>query len=255
MKSKYYRISELKNLLGEMTEVQILEFFEAETRAGALKLRDQQQKRFAQEKLLKEKYQDMLKYENKYPGKIIAGIDEVGRGPLAGPVVACAVVLNDTHHYYGLNDSKQMSKKKRAAIEAALLENVTYGIGIATVEEIDAINIYEAIKIAMRRAIDALPHEPDVLLIDAMKLGTGLIEESIIKGDATSISIAAASVIAKEYRDRLMAELAIQYPGYDFEHNAGYGTKKHLEGLEQFGVTPVHRKTFEPIKTMLKNKI
>lgn len=250
MKSNDYSIAQLKSLIQSIPESNLDKFFATETRTGALKIKNQQKKIYEKQKQLVEQYDEMLLYENKYPGKVIAGIDEVGRGPLAGPVVACAVILNENHAFYGLNDSKQMSKINRAKIEADLIENVTYAIGIATVEEIDAVNIYEATKIAMLRAIEGLPVTPDVLLIDAMKLQTGLIEESIIKGDSTSISIAAASVIAKQYRDRLMADLAEIYPGYDFENNAGYGTKKHLEGLATYGITLIHRKTFEPIKSM-----
>ncbi|TDM42190.1 ribonuclease HII [Macrococcoides goetzii] len=252
MKSNDYNIAQLKSMIQTMPESELDAFFENETRAGAIKIKTQQHKIYEREKQLIKQYDEMLLYEKKYPGKVIAGIDEVGRGPLAGPVVACAVILNENHAFYGLNDSKQMSKLNRAKVEAELLENVTYAIGIATVEEIDAINIYETTKIAMLRAIEALPVTPDVLLIDAMKLQTGLIEESIIKGDSTSISIAAASVIAKEYRDRLMVELAKTYPGYDFENNAGYGTKKHLDGIATYGITPIHRKTFEPIKSIVR---
>ncbi|TDM51043.1 ribonuclease HII [Macrococcoides goetzii] len=252
MKSNDYNIAQLKSMIQTMPESELDTFFENETRAGAIKIKTQRHKIYEKEKQLIKQYDEMLLYEKKYPGKVIAGIDEVGRGPLAGPVVACAVILNENHAFYGLNDSKQMSKLNRAKVEAELLENVTYAIGIATVEEIDAINIYETTKIAMLRAIEALPVTPDVLLIDAMKLQTGLIEESIIKGDSTSISIAAASVIAKEYRDRLMVELAKTYPGYDFENNAGYGTKKHLDGIATYGITPIHRKTFEPIKSIVR---
>lgn len=251
MKSNDYSIAQLKALIKSIPENELESFFESEIRAGALKLKTQQNNIYEKHQQLIEQYDEMLKYEKQYPGKVIAGIDEVGRGPLAGPVVACAVILNERHAYYGLNDSKQMSKLKRAKLESELLENVTYAIGIATVDEIDAVNIYEATKLAMIRAIKNLPITPEVLLIDAMKLQTGLIEESIIKGDTASISIAAASVIAKEYRDRLMADYALEYPGYDFEHNAGYGTKHHLEALNLSGVTPIHRKTFEPVKSML----
>lgn len=251
MKSNDYSIAQLTKLIQSIPVNELESFFESDIRAGALKLKAQQYRIYEKHQQLIEQYDKMLKYEKQYPGKVIAGIDEVGRGPLAGPVVACAVILNEQHAYYGLNDSKQMSKLKRAKIEAELLENVTYAIGIATVEEIDAVNIYEATKLAMIRAIKSLPITPEVLLIDAMKLDTGLIEETIIKGDATSISIAAASVIAKEYRDRLMADYALEYPGYDFEQNAGYGTKHHLKALDLSGVTPIHRKTFEPVKSMI----
>lgn len=251
MKSNDYSIAQLKALIQSIPENELESFFESEIRAGALKLKTQQNKIYEKHQQLIEQYDEMLKYEKQYPGKVIAGIDEVGRGPLAGPVVACAVILNERHAYYGLNDSKQMSKLNRAKLESELSENVTYAIGIATVDEIDAVNIYEATKLAMIRAIKNLPITPEVLLIDAMKLQTGLIEESIIKGDTASISIAAASVIAKEYRDRLMVDYALEYPGYDFENNAGYGTKKHLEGLVTYGITPIHRKTFEPIKSIV----
>ncbi|MGK0576336.1 ribonuclease HII [Macrococcus capreoli] len=254
MKSKDYRITLLKAVASELAVNELESFFEGESRAGALKIKMQCIKLFEKQQKRIDKYNEMLTYEKKYTGKIVAGVDEVGRGPLAGPVVACAVILDNAHAYYGLNDSKQMSKQQRARIEADLLERVTYAIGVATVEEIDTFNIYEATKMAMHRAINDLPVSPDVLLIDAMQLGTGLIEESIIKGDATSISIAAASVIAKEYRDRIMATYAETYPGYDFENNAGYGTPKHLEGLKRKGVTPIHRKTFEPIKSMCEMK-
>lgn len=254
MKSSDYSISQLKAIISNMDESSVEELFEQEARIGALKLKSQRLKQIDKEQILKQQYYKMLQYENKYSGKVIAGVDEVGRGPLAGPVVACAVILDASHAYYGLNDSKQMSKSARAQIESQLVEQVTYSIGTASVEEIDTMNIYEATKVAMLRAIESLPVSPDVLLIDAMKLNTGLIEESIIKGDANSVSIAAASVIAKEYRDQLMAAYALQYPGYDFEHNAGYGTKNHLTGINNKGITPIHRKSFEPIKSMVNQK-
>lgn len=206
---------------------------------------------------LHHKYIQMNQYEKQVldlnKDAVICGIDEVGRGPLAGPVVASAVILEQDHQYLGITDSKALSQAKRSYFEQEIYNRArSVGIGIATVEEIDELNIYEATKVAMQRAIDQLSVKPDHLLIDAMKLDNGIPQTSIIKGDLNSVSIAAASVIAKEYRDKLMSQYHIEYPGYDFDKNKGYGTKTHLEGLENYGITPIHRKTFEPIKSKVK---
>ena len=181
--------------------------------------------------------------------RMIAGIDEVGRGPLAGPVVAAAVILPEGMEDIGLDDSKKLSAKKREEIFEMIKEQaVAIGIGIVDAFTIDTINIYEASKVAMKRAIELLPEQPDYLLIDAMRLDTGIPEEGIIKGDAKSISIAAASIVAKEVRDQMMKDYEQLYPGYGFAQNAGYGTKTHIEGLEKLGPTPIHRMTFAPVK-------
>ncbi|MCD8818812.1 ribonuclease HII [Mammaliicoccus sciuri] len=206
---------------------------------------------------LHHKYIQMNQYEKQVldlnKDAVICGIDEVGRGPLAGPVVASAVILEQDHQYLGITDSKALSQAKRSYFEQEIYNRArSVGIGIATVEEIDELNIYEATKVAMQRAIDQLSVKPDHLLIDAMKLDNGIPQTFIIKGDLNSVSIAAASVIAKEYRDKLMSQYHIEYPGYDFDKNKGYGTKSHLEGLENYGITPIHRKTFEPIKSKVK---
>lgn len=203
------------------------------------------------------KYEKMNQYENRILSEnqdaLICGIDEVGRGPLAGPVVASAVILERGHHYLGITDSKALSQSKRSFFEQEIYNKaLSVGIGIATVEEIDELNIYEATKVAMQRAIDQLNYKPDHLLIDAMTLANDIPQTSIIKGDLNSVSIAAASVIAKEYRDKLMTEFNLEYPGYDFDKNKGYGTKTHLEGIETCGITPIHRKSFEPIKSKVK---
>lgn len=203
------------------------------------------------------KYEKMNQYENRILSEnqdaLICGIDEVGRGPLAGPVVASAVILERGHHYLGITDSKALSQSKRSFFEQEIYNKaLSVGIGIATVEEIDELNIYEATKVAMQRAIDQLNYKPDHLLIDAMRLSNDIPQTSIIKGDLNSVSIAAASVIAKEYRDKLMTEFNLEYPGYDFDKNKGYGTKTHLEGIETCGITPIHRKSFEPIKSKVK---
>lgn len=198
--------------------------------------------------------EQMLRYEKelyKAGYQAIAGIDEVGRGPLAGPVVAAAVILPPGCKIKGLNDSKKIPKKKHMAIYQAILDQaLAIGIGIMDNTVIDQVNIYEATKLAMKEALSKLSLKPDYLLIDAMKLDVEIPQESIIKGDANSLSIAAASIVAKVTRDKLMADYDKEFPGYDFAQNAGYGTKSHLQGLERNGVTPIHRKTFEPVKSM-----
>ena len=180
----------------------------------------------------------------------IAGIDEAGRGPLAGPVVAAAVVLPVRCRLSGIDDSKQLSEGERARLYAAILEHaVGMGIGSADVGEIDRLNILEATKLAMRRAIDQLAPPPDYLLIDAVTLpGIGIPERPIIKGDSLSLSIAAASIIAKVTRDRLMAEYHDMFPQYDFLSHKGYGTREHLQRLARHGPCSIHRRTFTPVQ-------
>ena len=196
----------------------------------------------------------MLAYEKELYAQgiqLIAGVDEVGRGPLAGPVVAAAVILPGNCKIPGLNDSKKIPKSKHYAIYQAVLDQaLSIGIGIKDNQVIDQVNIYEATKLAMLEAIQELDPRPQHLLIDAMKLDLPISQTSIIKGDANSLSIAAASIVAKVTRDQMMATYDQEYPGYDFAQNAGYGTSNHLEGLEKHGVTPIHRRSFEPIKSM-----
>ena len=198
--------------------------------------------------------EQMLRYEKelyKADYQAIAGIDEVGRGPLAGPVVAAAVILPPECKIKELNDSKKIPKKKHQEIYQAVLDKaLAVGVGLMNNEIIDQVNIYEATKLAMKEALSKLSLKPDYLLIDAMKLDVDIPQESIIKGDANSLSIAAASIVAKVTRDKLMADYDKKFPGYDFAKNAGYGTRSHLQGLERSGVTPIHRKTFEPVKSM-----
>ncbi|NOU10218.1 MAG: ribonuclease HII [Nitrospira sp.] len=179
----------------------------------------------------------------------IAGIDEAGRGPLAGPVVAAAVVLPVRCRLSGIDDSKQLSEGERARLYAAILEHaVGMGIGSADVGEIDRLNILEATKLAMRRAIDQLTPPPDYLLIDAVMLpGIGIPQRPIIKGDSLSFSIAAASIIAKVTRDRLMAAYHDMFPEYDFLSHKGYGTREHLQRLARHGPCSIHRRTFTPV--------
>lgn len=186
--------------------------------------------------------------------ELIAGIDEVGRGPLAGPVYAACVVLPEDFNVPGVNDSKKLSAKRREELSEIIKEQATaYGIGIADNKEIDEINILEATKNAMRRAIKACStmladkgkgDAPDMLLVDAVKLDAGLPCEAIIKGDEKCLCIAAASIVAKVARDSYMTEMDSVYPGYDFASNKGYGTAKHYEGLRTYGKSPIHRLTF-----------
>ena len=199
----------------------------------------------------------MLAYEKELYAQgieLIAGVDEVGRGPLAGPVVAAAVILPKACKIPGLNDSKKIPKSKHKEIYEAVLQNaVAIGIGIKDNQVIDQVNIYEATKLAMMEAIGQLEPQPQHLLIDAMRLDLHISQTSIIKGDANSLSIAAASIVAKVTRDQMMEEFDREYPGYDFAQNAGYGTSNHLAGLDQLGVTPIHRRSFEPVKSMCED--
>ena len=199
----------------------------------------------------------MLAYEKELYAQgidLIAGVDEVGRGPLAGPVVAAAVILPKACKIPGLNDSKKIPKSKHKEIYEAVLQNaIAIGIGIKDNQVIDQVNIYEATKLAMMEAIGQLEPQPQHLLIDAMKLDLPIPQTSIIKGDANSLSIAAASIVAKVTRDQMMEEFDCEYPGYDFTQNAGYGTANHLAGLHKLGVTPIHRRSFEPIKSMCED--
>ena len=191
------------------------------------------------------------KFDQVYETPII-GVDEVGRGPLAGPVISAAIILNKEMIPEGINDSKKLSKKKREVINEELISQHNFAIGIASVEEIDKINILQASLLAMKRAVLNLNIKPQSILVDGNKLPD--LEYNmypIIKGDSKSISIAAASIIAKVYRDKLMQDLSLQYPGYYWEKNSGYGTKQHLLALNNLGVTPIHRKSFAPIYNML----
>ncbi len=199
---------------------------------------------------------DLYKYEKelyKSGCKYIGGVDEVGRGPLIGSVVAACVILPPDFILEGLTDSKKLSEKKRNEFYKVIWEKATsIGIGIVDEKVIDEVNIYEATKIAMKKAISDTNIKPDHVLIDAMPLDIDVPTTSIIKGDAKSISIAAASVIAKVTRDRMMYELDKIYPKYGFKKNKGYPTKAHREALLKYGVTEVHRKTYGPVKKAIE---
>ena len=252
-------IKEIKERLAMIDELDdpLFEELILDGRAGvqaAISKRKRELQKQVDEDLRLEK---MLAYEKELYAQgidLIAGVDEVGRGPLAGPVVAAAVILPKACKIPGLNDSKKIPKSKHKAIYEAVLQNaIAIGIGVKDNHVIDQVNIYEATKLAMMEAIGQLEPQPHHLLIDAMRLDLPISQTSIIKGDANSLSIAAASIVAKVTRDQMMEEFDREYPGYDFAQNAGYGTAKHLAGLEQLGVTPIHRRSFEPIKSMCED--
>jgi ribonuclease HII len=191
-------------------------------------------------------------FELAAPATPVCGIDEVGRGPWAGPVVAGAVILDPNRTPAGLDDSKKLTARRREALFDALQDH-QFGIGVASVEEIDQLNILQATYLAMCRAVAALPTRPAFALVDGNRTPPGLPcpAETIIKGDSRSLSIAAASIIAKVTRDRMMVTLAVEWPGYGWERNAGYGVAAHAEALKNLGVTPHHRRSFKPIHKML----
>ena len=235
----------------------LLTELEQDSRSGVIQAIAKRKKEIQKRLDEDERLEGMLAYEKECYAReieLIAGVDEVGRGPLAGPVVAAAVILPKACKIPGLNDSKKIPKAKHKEIYEAVLQNaIAIGVGVKDNHVIDQVNIYEATKLAMMEAIGQLEPQPQHLLIDAMKLDLPISQTSIIKGDANSLSIAAASIVAKVTRDQMMEDFDREYPGYDFAQNAGYGTAKHLAGLDQLGVTPIHRRSFEPVKSMCED--
>ena len=200
----------------------------------------------------------MLDFEQEYWNlgyNEIAGVDEVGRGPLAGPVVAAAVILPQSIDIVGINDSKKLSEKKRESLFTVIKDNaIDIGVGIIHEKEIDEINILQATYKAMRAALTSLTTVPDIVFVDGNEADIGeYIQKNIIKGDQKSISIAAASIIAKVTRDRMMIEYDAVYPQYGFKQHKGYGTKLHMEAIKRYYATPIHRKSFSPIQNYLPN--
>jgi ribonuclease HII len=250
-------IKDIKAELASITDLadERFDLLEQDERKGvqaAIKKRQRELQKMQEEAA---RLDGMLEFERElYVNNVtyIAGIDEVGRGPLAGPVVAAAVILPVNAKIEGLNDSKKIPKLKHEEVYDRVIETaISYGVGIVSSDVIDEINILEATKLAMKAAVTELKPQPEHLLVDALKLPLPIPQTDIIKGDAKSMSIAAASIVAKVTRDRMMADLDRQYPGYGFAANAGYGTKTHLQALENLGITPIHRKSFEPIKSMI----
>lgn len=251
------RIQSIKERLKTVTIMDdpAIDLLREDPRKGVQKALLSFENRLKKETMIQQKYQEMSIFENygyKDGHKYIAGIDEVGRGALAGPVVSSAVILPEGEVILGLNDSKHLSIRKREKLYQKIKEKaISIGIGIIDEKKIDEVNIYEASKLAMIEAVNQLEVTPTYLLIDAMTLDLPIKQEKLIKGDARSVSISAASIVAKVYRDRLMADYEVRYPGYGFARNSGYGTKEHLMELEIRGVTPIHRKSFAPVKKYL----
>ena len=253
-----YNISQIKEILSSIHSIEdpMFQQLSLDMRKGVQTALKSCQKRIEKEQKRAEHFIEMQYYEKlayQEGASFIAGVDEVGRGPLAGPVVAAAVILPKNIEDLGFDDSKKLSASKREEIYRLIQEKaIAIGIGIVDADIIDQVNIYQASRLAMQQAVSELKIQPDYLLIDAMKIDVNTPQIGIIKGDAKSISIAAASIVAKQVRDQMMQEFDELYPGYDFSNNAGYGTPKHLEGLKSKGICPIHRKTFAPIKDFLQ---
>ena len=246
-------IKEIKNeasLAGNIDEYNcFLELYKSDERQGVIALVNSiEKKKQAYFKEL-ERLEKLSEFERECFNEgfsLVGGIDEVGRGPLAGPVVTACVILPENLKIPGVNDSKKLSAQKREALYDEIMEKaVSVGIGMADNNKIDEINILQATYMAMRNAIEAMPIKPEVLLVDAVTIpGIDIKQKAIIKGDAKSISIGAASIIAKVTRDRLMKGFHQIYGEYDFESNMGYGTQKHIDGIKKFGLCPIHRRSF-----------
>lgn len=259
-KIKYQGIYEISDNLYNEEEIIDLYGFHFMNLEQCLEIKKQRNKKKDQ-KLIKEldyylSTKDNYRYERKLRKEgisYIAGVDEVGRGPLVGPVVTACVILPEYFDLPGLTDSKKLSEKKRNILyEEIKKQALAIGIGIVDEKTIDEINIYEATKLAMKQAIVNCPIKPEHILIDAMPLELEIPTTSIIKGDFKSITIAAASVIAKVTRDSMLYELDQKYPMYDFKNNKGYPTKKHLEAIEKYGIIKEHRRSYDPVKKYLE---
>lgn len=245
-------ISEIKNIYSKTEIKDLPDFIESlknDDRKGVLNIINSANKKYNAYLQELERLKNISYYENQCRQngyKLIAGIDEVGRGPLAGPVVTASVILRENDLIEGINDSKKLSAAKRESLYDIILNRaVAYAFGVVSSEEIDSINILQATYKAMRQALSSLSIKPDFVLADAVTIpGIDIKQQGIIKGDAKSISIGAASIIAKVYRDRMMDEYAKIYPEYGFEQNKGYGSQSHIEAIKKFGPCPIHRKTF-----------
>lgn len=251
---KSQTISEIKQLLAgidDLDDPRITELT-SDPRKGVQLAVKATERRISKYREAVSQFENRFKYERSFWHKglqYIAGVDEVGRGPLAGPVVSAAVILPHDFDLIEVNDSKQLTPATRAKLAPKIREEaISIGIGSVDNLGIDQLNIYQATKVAMKQAVESLDPQPEEIIVDAMQIPVPIEQTRLIKGDAKSISVSAASIIAKVYRDHLMDEYAEQYPQYDFPHNAGYGTAKHLAALKEFGPTPIHRMTFSPVE-------
>ena len=249
------KISEVKELLLGNPSSEQLKMLQADERSGVQKLLLAYYKRLEKEAQEKERFTKMLAYESEYYAQgvqYVAGVDEAGRGPLAGPLVIAAVILPRNAFIAGLNDSKQLSAAKRDKLyDEILAKAVAIEVNIVSVSNIDKYNIYAATQRGMAQVLEHLPVQPQVALIDAMPVTAKNIEcVPIVHGDALSASIAAASIIAKVTRDRIMERLDTLFPDYGFAHNKGYGSGAHMQAIAEFGATKWHRRSYEPVKSM-----
>lgn len=246
-------ISEIKTLIANSPSQELLQELVNDTRKGVQNLLIQYQKREDKKQVELKKFKQRFNYEQVFwqEGKqLVCGVDEVGRGPLAGPVVAAAVILPHDFDLIEVNDSKQLTGKTRERLYSQIINQaLSFSIGISDNYEIDTVNIYQAARIAMLRAVMGLSLKPQQLIIDAMEIDSPIEQLKLIKADSKSVSVAAASIVAKVWRDHLMNFYDRLYPQYDFKSNDGYGTRKHLDALNIYGVTPLHRRSFEPIKS------
>lgn len=249
------KINEVKELLQGVPTAEQLQGLELDTRVGVKKLLQSYYKRLEKEADEKIRFQKMLTFEKRFyseGSKYIAGVDEAGRGPLAGPLVIAAVILPQDIFISGLNDSKQISHKKRDQLfDEILAKAIAVEVNIVSVSNIDDLNIYSATQHGMQEVLESLSIKPDIALIDAMPVqAKGIRTVSIVHGDALSISIAAASIIAKVTRDRIMEKIDVLYPEYGFAGNKGYGSGAHMQTILSKGATCWHRRSFEPVKSM-----
>ena len=247
MEEKISKIKEKFQVTRVQDLVELIEVYRQDERVGIKKEIEKAEKKIRDFKAEKERIYQLSRYEREYASyHSICGIDEVGRGPLAGPVVAAAVILPKECDILYINDSKKLSEKKREELYDEIMEkSLAVGIGLVSPERIDEINILQATYEAMRKAINNLSILPDILLNDAVTIpGVSYPQVPIIKGDAKSISIGAASIIAKVTRDRLMVEYDKVFPQYGFASNKGYGARTHIEALKEYGPTPIHRRSF-----------
>ncbi|WP_299446882.1 ribonuclease HII [uncultured Phascolarctobacterium sp.] len=249
------KISEVKELLAGVPTPAQLEKLRTDERSGVQKLLAAYDKRLAKEAAEKERFYQMLAYERRFydqGAQYIAGVDEAGRGPLAGPLVIAAVILPQEVFISGLNDSKQLTAAKRDKLyDEVLARAVAVEVNIVSVSNIDTYNIYSATQRGMAEVLEHLSSKPNVALIDAMPVRVKDVETiSIIHGDALSASIAAASIVAKVTRDRIMERLDTLYLAYGFAHNKGYGSSAHMQAIAELGATRWHRRSYEPVKSM-----
>ena len=249
------KISEVKELLLGNPSSEQLKMLQADDRSGVQKLLVAYYKRLEKEAQEKERFTKMLAYESEYYAQgvqYVAGVDEAGRGPLAGPLVIAAVILPRNAFIAGLNDSKQISAAKRDKLyDEIIAKAVAIEVNIVSVSNIDKYNIYAATQRGMAQVLEHLPVQPQVALIDAMPVTAKNMEcVPIVHGDALSASIAAASIIAKVTRDRIMERLDTLFPAYGFAHNKGYGSGAHMQAIAEFGATKWHRRSYEPVKSM-----